>query len=355
MILRMVLTLVADAKDDLALEVARVAVQVGPRWFNVATITLAGVILGILAIATIVGRYLGQNPSPTINPAMVQRFVLRVRAWWLMWAMLVFGLLLHRLGTVFLFFVLSFWALREFITMTPTRRGDHHALFLSLMIFTPLQYILIGLGSTGKEGYDYYGLYSIMIPVYASLFIPARIAFSGDHKRFLERSAQIQAGLLVCVYSLSYAPALLYLNLTQNGKAWEGSPAGLMFYFVLITQLSEVLQWSWGQLAGRHVIASEISGSRTWEGLIGGSLSTGVVGAMLAWATPFSLWQSALMSIVVAMMGFAGGMTMSAIKRDRGVKDYGSLVLGHAGVLDRIDTLCFAAPVFYHLTRFFFT
>lgn len=174
--------------------------------------------------------------------------------------MLVFGLLLHKTGTVVLFFVLSFWALREFITMTPTRRGDHHALFLSLVIFTPLQYILIGLGSTANSVYDYYGLYSIMIPVYASLFIPTRIAFSGDHKRFLERSAQIQAGLLVCVYSLSYAPALLYLNLMQGGKPWLGSPAGLLF-FVLISQLAEVLQWSWGQLAGRHIIASEISGS----------------------------------------------------------------------------------------------
>ncbi len=348
----MVTSLLADASDEIVRNVARVAATVGERdWLNVRTITLAGVVLGVLAAATVVGRYLSRSSSPTINPAMVQRFVLRVRAWWLMWAMLVFGLLLHRVGTVVLFFGLSFWAMREFITMTPTRRGDHHALFLSLVIFTPLQYVLIGMG----EAQDYYGLYSIMIPVYASLFIPAVIAFSGDHKRFLERSAQIQAGLLVCVYSLSYAPALLYLNLKVEGNHWTGSPAGLLFFFVLISQLSEVFQWTWGQLAGRRVIAGEISGSRTWEGFLGGSLSTGIFGAILAWATPFNVWQAAIMSIVVAVMGFAGAMTMSAIKRDRGVKDYGSLVLGHAGVLDRIDTLCFSAPVFYHLTRFFFS
>lgn len=327
---------------------------------NFETYMLIGVVISVLGIATMAGRYINKQPGSAINPALTRRFILRLRAWWLMVAMLVFGLLLHRIGTVILFFILSFWALREFITMTPTRRGDHRALFLSLVVFTPLQYLLIAMGSTGLSWQgkliDFYGLYSIMIPVYASLFIPARIAFSGDHKRYLERSAKIQAGLLVCVYSLSYAPALLYLHLVKTNRTpWEGSAAGLLFYFVLLSQLAEVLQWSWGQLAGRHVIAPEISSSRTWEGFIGGSLSTGIVGALLWWATPFAPWEAAVMSILVAMSGFAGSMTMSAIKRDRGVNDYGSLVLGHAGVLDRIDTLCFSAPVFYHLTRFFFT
>lgn len=329
-------------------------------WLNLQTNVLLGCVLAVLAIATIVGRILTRRPDSGINPALVRRFVLRVRAWWLMCTMLVIGLLLHRVGTVILFFGLSFWALREFITMTPTRRGDHRALFYSLVIFTPLQYVLIALGATNWEWrpgrqIDFYGLFSIMIPVYASLFIPARIAFAGDHKRYLERAAQIQAGLLVCVYSLSHAPALLYLDLGRSdGSAWEGSNAGLLFFFVLISQLAEVLQWSWGKILGRKVIAAEISSTRTWEGFLGGSLTTGIVGALLYWVTPFKIWEAASLSILVAMMGFAGGMTMSAIKRDRGVNDYGSLVLGHAGVLDRIDTLCFSAPVFYHVTRFFF-
>jgi len=194
-----------------------------------------------------------------------------------------------------------------------------------------------------------------MIPVYASLFIPARIAIAGDHKRFLERSAQIQAGLMICVYCLSFAPALLYLDLKRAGLPWNGSNAGLLFYFVLISQISDVFQWIWGRIASKRVIAKDVSSSRTWEGLVGGSLSTGIVGAMLYWVTPYEPWESATMGIVVAALGFAGGMTMSAIKRDRGVHDYGTLVRGHAGVLDRIDTLCFSAPIFYHLTRFFFT
>ncbi len=324
------------------------------------TIILASVVLGVLAAASLIARYLNQQSHSSINPALVQRFVHRLWAWWLMFAILISGMFLHRIGTIVLFGLVSFWAFREFITMTPTRRGDHRALFWSLVVFTPLQYVLIGLSQSGLafrgKPIDFYAIYSVMIPVYGSLFIPARIAIAGDHKRFLERSAQIQSGLLICVYCLSFAPALLDLNLIQtDGVVWNGSRAGLLFFFVLISQVSDVLQWCWGRIRNNRIIAKDISSTRTWDGLLGGSLSSGIVGALLYWVTPFSPWQSACMAIVVAVMGFAGGLTMSAIKRDRGVRDYGTLVMGHAGVLDRIDSLCFSAPIFYHLTRFFFS
>lgn len=319
------------------------------------TYMLLGVLLIALAVASIVGQYLRRQPSESMNPALIRRFRQRVNAWWLMSAILAFSLAVHATGAVVLFLLTSFWALREFITMAPTRRGDHRALFWALIVFTPLQYILIGIERLFPN-WDMYDLYSIMIPVYASIFVPARIALSGDSKRFLERSAQITSGLLICVYALSHAPAMLNLKLvTSAGVKWTGSTAGLLCFFVLLTQLSEILQWTWGQVVGKRVIAEEISTSRTWEGFLGGTLSLGVVGAVLWWVTPFTIWEAACMSMVIGVMGMFGGMTMSAIKRDRGVNDYGSLVLGHAGVLDRIDTLCFSAPVFYHLTRYFYT
>jgi phosphatidate cytidylyltransferase len=268
-----------------------------------------------------------------------------------MFAILIASIIVGRYGAVVLFFMVSFWALREFITMTPTRRGDHRTLFWVFFVFTPAQYVLVAMNE--------YQLYSIMIPVYASLFIPARIAMSGDEKRFLERSAKIQVGLLICVYALSYTPAILSLQLgdwqEDTFVPWDGSYVGLLAFFVLITQASEVLQFGWGKLVGRRIIAPRIHANRSWEGLIGGVCSTAVLGGALWWVTPFQYWEAALMSMVVAIMGFAGAMTMSAIKRDRGVKDYGTLVVGHAGVLDRIDSICFAAPVFYHLTRLLFT
>lgn len=353
---------------------------------------LLGTVLGLLITAWIIGRVLKRQPESTANPAVVRTFNLRVRAWLLMFAMLIAGFLLGYSVTLVLFGLVSFWALREFITMTPTRRGDHRALFWTFFLFTPLQYLLVGLGE------KFYPAYTVMIPVYASLFIPARIAFSGDPKRFLERTAKIQAGLLICVYSLSHAPAILSLTLTDSSKQpWVlgptapagvtapdeapmpmpdeppppmptpapappattaqqlGSTAGVLFFFLLLVQLNDVFQYGWGVLLGKHVIAPEINASRTWEGLVGGCLCTMLVGTVLFWVTPFQIAEAAIISLVVALMGSAGGITMSAIKRDRGVKDFGTLVQGHAGVLDRIDSLCFAAPVFFHIVRFFYT
>jgi phosphatidate cytidylyltransferase len=351
--------------------------QSSPAQLGVRIYTLMGVVTGLLIAAWITGRALRQQPESTISPALVKQFNRRVEAWAVMCAILILGMIAGPLVTTVLFFGVSFWALREFITMTPTRRGDHRALFWSFFLFTPLQYLLVGLSGPHDPqvnswswffGWlpdwltvpELYGLFTVMIPVYASLVIPARIALSGDPKRFLERSAKIQSGLLICVYALSHAPALLYLNLmtTSSGgerTAWTGSLPGLLFYFVLITQLGDLFQFLCSKLLGKHVIAPQIHASRTWEGLVGGTLCTAAFGFMLAWVTPFQPWESALMATAIALMGFAGGITMSAIKRDRGVRDYGTLVTGHAGVLDRIDSVCFAAPVFFHLTRYFFS
>jgi phosphatidate cytidylyltransferase len=301
---------------------------------------LAGVVIGLLTVATIVGQVVKRQPHLGLHAAAVEAFNGRVRAWWIICSLLAVAFINFGL-TVLLFGFLSFWALREFITLTPTRPGDHRALFWVFFFFTPLQYLLVYL--------DKYDLYSILIPVYAFLFIPARVALSGDYKRFLERIAKIQSGLLICVYCLSFAPALLYLPLPQEGTKGH---ARLLFFFVTMALLSEAMQFIWSRLYGRHVIAPSINAARTWEGLIGGTVSAALVGVILYWATPYqNVWQAALMSMVIAVMGFAGGMTMSAIKRDRGVRDYGTLVEGHGGVLDRIDAICFAAPVFYHLTR----
>ncbi|MEM1226883.1 MAG: phosphatidate cytidylyltransferase [Planctomycetota bacterium] len=322
---------------------------------DTTTYVLIAVILTALLIATVaawlVGRaHLSGREALGTDGAIINRFQSKLRVWWTMVAIFVIGSLTHRIGLVLLFSLVSFWALREFISMTPTRRGDHRTLFWIFFIFTPLQYVLIGMGS------EYYPYYSIMIPVYASLFIPARAAMAGDAKRFLERCAKIQAALLVCVYSLSHAPALLDLKLVRTGGTpWDGSNVNLLMFFVLIAQLSLTLERVWSKLAGRHVIAPDINASRTWEGVLGSMVTTGLIAALLRWATPFFWWEALLMGVVVTVMASSGTLTMSAIKRDRGVTDTGTLVQGHAGVLDQIDNICFAAPIFYHVTRFFFT
>lgn len=321
------------------------------------TLGLVCGVLVVLGAASMVVRYLGRRADSGLDPAIVATFRLRVRAWWVLFAVLAGAMMFPKVVTIVLFCGISFWALREFITLTPTRPGDHRALFWVFFICTPLQFLLVGmerwlffdLHSKYFVGVDAYAVYSILIPVYAFLLIPLRIAIAGDPKRFLERTAKIQSGLLICVYCLSYAPALLTLDLREAGDGPR-----LLFFFVLMVQLSDALQYAWAQLPSRHVIAPAISPSKTWEGFLGGTASVTLLGTLLWFATPFeAIWQATLASAVVAVMGFAGSLTMSAIKRDRGVKDYGTLIEGHGGVLDRIDSICFAAPVFFHLSRMF--
>ncbi|HSH94788.1 MAG TPA: phosphatidate cytidylyltransferase [Roseimicrobium sp.] len=307
------------------------------------TLRLLGGVLGILVIASVVGWLLSRRKGDEKYRATIQNLNSRTGAWWLMAAVFVLALAVGKTGAVILFGLISVLALREFITLTPTRPGDHRTLFWSFFIITPLQYWLVAT--------DWYGMFTILIPVFAFLFIPIRSAMSGDCERFLERTAKIQWALMVCVYCVSHAPALLNLPAATG----SGQNASLLFYFILIVQLSDVMQYVWGKTLGRRKIAPHVSPSKTWEGFIGGVATTSLIGAGLWWATPFTPLQSAGMSLAITLSGFAGGLVMSAIKRDRGVKDYGNLIAGHGGVMDRIDSICFAAPVFFHLTRYCFT
>lgn len=322
------------------------------------TVVLMVIVLTSLVIAQIVGYFLRRQPDTTWNPAVIRSFSLRLRSYWMMCAILTAAILFpFPEATVVLFFFVSFWALREFITLTPTRISDHRALFWVFFVFTPLQYFFVSRLKIGTgQIFDWYEVFFIGVPVFGFLFIPTRIALAGDSKRFLERAAKTQTALLICVYALSYAPALLYLPLTRSdGTPWSGGNPGVLFFFVMLVQIGDLLQYAWGKFIGKHLIAPDIHANRTWEGFIGGVITTTMLGTCLFWVTPFGPGEAAVMSLVIAVMGFAGTMTLSAIKRDRGVKDYGTLVRGHAGVLDRIDSLCFAAPVFFHLTRAFFT
>lgn len=307
------------------------------------TIWLVGGVLGLLAFATVLGHWLAGRAKSDAAIGTIKNMNARIKAWWGMVAVFALALATGGLGSIVLFALTSFLALREFITLTPSRHGDHRTLFWAFFVITPLQYVLVAA--------DWYGMFTIFIPVYAFLFVPLRSAVAGECERFLERTAKIQWGLMVCVFCVSHAPALLNLHIL----GYEGQNAKLLFYLVLVVQISDVFQYVWGKTLGRHKVAPTVSPGKTWEGLIGGILSATLVGAGLWWATPFTPLQSAGMSLAITAMGFAGGLVMSAIKRDRDVKDWGTMIEGHGGVMDRIDSICFAAPVFFHLVRFYFT
>lgn len=302
---------------------------------------LVGGIIALLALSSSITFFLKRRPGGPNK--VIANLDARVKAWWVMVAVFGVALATGGLGSVILFGFMSFFALREFITLTPTRPGDHRTLFWAFFIVTPLQYYLVAM--------HWYGLFTILIPVYAFILVPTRSALAGDSENFLERTAKIQWALMVCVYCVSHVPALLTLQI----PGYYGQNAKLLLFFVLVVQLSDVLQYVWGKLFGKHAIVPTISPNKTVEGFWGGVLSATAIGAALWWATPFKWWEAALFSFLLTLMGFFGGLVMSAIKRDRGVKDYGTMIEGHGGVMDRIDSLCFAAPVFFHLVRYCYT
>jgi phosphatidate cytidylyltransferase len=309
---------------------------------DIALQRLFGGLIVLLILATLVGRLIERRTHDERAMATVRNLNARINAWWVMCVVFAIAVLVGPIGSVILFALLSFLALREFITLVPTRPSDHRALLWSFFLITPLQYVLVAM--------HWYGLFTILIPVYAFLFLALRIAISGDTTHFLERVSAIQWALMICVYSLSYAPALLGLGIRGHGTP---GPT-LLLFLVIVVQGSDVLQYIFGKLFGHRKIAPLVSPSKTVEGFLGGVASATLLGALIWWATPFTFWQAGFQALIIALTGFGGGLVMSAVKRDRGVKDFGTIIAGHGGILDRVDSLTFAAPIFFHITRFFF-
>lgn len=307
---------------------------------NETLMTMFSTVFGMLLLSGLIGAGLKLRVARGEPHAAIDNLNSRVTAWWWMVLTLAFAFWVGETGLIVLFALVSFQALREFVSLTYTRRGDHRALIWSFFFFLPLQYWLVSA--------NWYGLFAILIPVYAFLLLPISAVLGSDTTRFLERAAKVQWGLMVCVYCVSHIPALLTLQL----PGFEGREPLLIVFLLLTVQSSDVFQYVWGKLLGRRKLAPEISPSKTVEGLVGGIATATALGTLLWWITPFSPWQAALVALVVNVMGFFGGLVLSAIKRDRGVKDWGSTIEGHGGMLDRIDSLSFSAPIFFHIVRY---
>lgn len=306
-------------------------------------VRIFGAVFLVLAVASTIGLTLKWRHGFDRAHATIDNLNARLKAWWIMIAVIAAATWTGAWAVIGLFALVSFQCLREYVSLAPTRKGDHRALIWSFYVFLPLQYYLIAAG--------WYGLFSILIPVYAFLLLPISASLGADTTRFLERSAKIQWGLMICVYCLSHVPALLTLEI----PGYEGRNLLLVVFLLLTVQSSDVFQYIWGKLLGRHALSKQISPSKTVEGLVGGVLSATAMGAALWWITPFSPVEAAFVALVINTLGFFGGFVLSAIKRDRGVKDWGHLIEGHGGMLDRVDSLAFSAPVFFHLLRYGWT
>lgn len=303
-------------------------------------------VLGIgifLIVASVIGQVLQRRLSPDRSNPAIENLNARINAWWVMATLLGVAFLAGRVGVIALFAFCSFAALREFVTLTNTRRADHWALAAAFFVVLPVQYYLVAT--------DWYGLYAIFIPVYAFLLMPIIAVLRGDTERFLDRVAEVQWALMICVFCVSHVPALLTLQI----PGYENRNVLLIVFLVIVVQMSDVLQYVWGKILGRHKIAPKLSPSKTVEGFLGGVVSATLIGAAMWWITPFTPLQAGLLALVVTLMGFFGGLVMSAIKRDRGVKDWGHIIEGHGGLIDRLDSVVFSAPIFFHIVRYWWS
>lgn len=306
------------------------------------TYLLFGIFAAILVFASTIGYILklraGYAPAPVIDNLNA-----RINAWWVMLLVLGAAIMLGKIAFVVLFALISLFALREFISLLPTRRGDYFPLLIAFYFVIPYQYYLVYI--------DWYGLYSIFIPLYVFLLIPIATLKQEDTTRFLERSAKIQWGLMISVFCISHVPALLNLKL----PGFSGEKIWLAIWLIMVVQASDVLQYVCGKLFGKHKVAPVLSPSKTIEGLLGGIVLATALGVVMSWLTPFNYIQATIIGLIVCIFGFFGGLVMSAIKRDRGVKDWGQLIQGHGGMLDRIDSICFSAPVFFHILHYWWS
>jgi phosphatidate cytidylyltransferase len=297
-----------------------------------------GAVIVILTLGALAGAVL-----PLLRPGRdYTELRQRVGSWWVMVALVAAAIFLGWQATLILFAVISFIALREFLSLAPARPEDR-LIIAAAYLTVPISYGFIAANE--------YGIYLVFIPVYVFLAVPFLMAAIGQTRNYLQRAASIHWGVVACVYSIGFA---VFLMRTPAGEPMPAGPGGLVFLLLAATEFNDVAQYCWGKLFGRHKIMPTVSPNKTWEGFLGGWVTTAamiwLIGPIFA---PLAGWNLAIMAVVLPLAGFAGDVTLSAVKRDIGVKDTSRLIPGHGGILDRIDSLTFTTPLYFHLMTFF--
>ena len=294
----------------------------------------------LLILATILGAVFSR-----LTPHLVSReFNQRIRSWWIMVALFVLAVTIDwRLTLVFLA-LLSYLALKEFYTLVHLRLADRRAILLAYFAILA-QYTLVYI--------EWYGLFVVFIPVYMFVILPFRLVLAGDTERFTTSMGKLHWGLMAFVFGLSHLAFFLVLDLDPAYRSLSGG-RGLLFYVVFLAEFNDVLQYLFGKTLGRHKMVPKISPGKTWEGFLGGLISTSILAVLLRFLTPMDWLFAAVAGLLIACLGPAGDVVISAIKRDVGVKDSGTAIPGHGGILDRVDSLCFSVPVFFHYVRYFY-
>jgi phosphatidate cytidylyltransferase len=297
-----------------------------------------GGVLAVLTVAAAIAALLTKVSKGKDHSNLSQR----IGSWWVMIALLTGALLLGWVATTILFAAISFIGLREFLSLTPMRREDRLIMLVAYLTI-PVSYGFIAI--------DRYGLYLVFVPVYVFLLLPFLMACIGQTRAYLSTAAIFHWGIVTCVYNLGFAA---FMMRAHDPASLPAGPAGLVFFLLVATEANDVAQYVWGKLLGRRKIMPKVSPNKTWEGFLGGWATTALLIWFVGpWFLPLSGLGLATMAIALPFAGFAGDVTMSAVKRDIGVKDTSALIPGHGGLLDRVDSLTFTAPLYFHIIVFY--
>lgn len=298
-----------------------------------------GGVFALLSVATAIIYTLPLTQPEKDNTELKQR----INTWWIMVSLFAIAILLHRTVALVFFAFVSFLALKEYLSLIPTRQSDRRVLFWAYLAIL-IQYFWIYI--------NWYGMFLIFVPVYMFLFLPMRMVMLGETQGFLKAVGTLHWGLMLTVFSLGHVAYLLMLP--PQGNPIAGS-AGLLFYLVFLTEINDISQYVWGKSLGKHKVLPTVSPNKTWEGLLGGISTTVTLAVAIApWLTPFTILHSLAIGLLIGLTGFIGDVTISALKRDLNIKDSGNILPGHGGILDRIDSLTYTAPLFFHFTVYFY-
>jgi phosphatidate cytidylyltransferase len=292
---------------------------------------------GIMLALTLLGEFVRMRSDPNTPNPVLETYTTRVNSWWAIVILVGLALISGRVGVIVLFMFASFSALREFLTLTAKAQADHLSLALAFFAVLPLQYFFVWM--------NWPELFTLLIPVYAFLLLPIVSALRGNAKRYLIRVAETQWALMISVYCLSHVPALIMVPIED----FSGRSVLLVAFLVMVVQFGDLLEYFFGRRIGITKVAPGLS-PKTWEGIACGVGCSMLIGGLLNWITPFGLFGAMAMAGIASLVGMFGNLVFAAIKRDRGVKDWSHLIPGQGGFVDQLDSVIFAAPIFYHLT-----
>ncbi|WP_428738427.1 phosphatidate cytidylyltransferase [Sulfurimonas sp.] len=291
------------------------------------------IILAILIGSTLIIR-LFYKDSQELND--------RIYSWWIIITFFILGAMLNTTLAMFFFGFLSYLALKEYFTLIPTRRTDRRVIFYAYIAII-FQYYFANI--------QWYGMFIIWIPVFLFLLLPFRQILIGENEGFLENTSKVQWGLMMFVFGLSHLAYMITLS-PVHGNDVGGKE--LVLYLVVLTELNDVLQYVWGKSFGKHKIVPKVSPNKTVEGFLGALFSISILAVIFSFLTPFTYLQAFLAGVIISSTGFVGDVVISMVKRDIGVKDSGNMLPGHGGILDRIDSLIYTAPLFFHYVYYLY-